>query len=149
MEKNDRLEVIVAVVAFAAFLFTPLHPAGDDTVPRIISESPRPWLMSFVGIIGLPLCYAVPSLRASSMGKYWKVPSTAYIFPRWYLRVACGMLVGQTAALLTLALTRDQRLFWLLPFQLCAAGGFCFGTWRRLRKPASNEFTLPWWPRFR
>lgn len=149
MEKNARLEVVVAVVAFAAFLFTPLYPTGDDPIPKIIGESSRPWLVSLLAITGIPLSYAAPSLRAGHMGKYWKVPSTAYILPRWYLRMACGLITGNVAAMLVLALTRDQPLLWLLPIHFLCGAALCFGTWRRLRKPASNEFTMPWWPRMR
>ncbi|WP_428307776.1 hypothetical protein [Lacipirellula sp.] len=146
MQKYDRLEVVVAVVAFAVFLFTPLNPADDQLLLVLLDDPRLAWFVGLATIIGTPLSFALPSLRVSFMGRYWKVPSTAYVFHRWVLRLCCGMMAGQVAATFTLAITRDERMLWLLPFQLVVGGAFCLGTWRRLKTPASNEFTMPWWP---
>ena len=107
------------------------------------------WFLAIAALAGMPLAFAVPSLQASFMGRSWKVPSTAYVIPRWALRLFIGIVAGQALATLTLGIWSDHRLLWLLPLHLFVGGAFCIGAWRRLRKPASAEFTMPWWPPLR
>jgi hypothetical protein len=149
MARYDRLEVVVAVVAFPMFLLTLLNTAKDEAFDRVVGDPRLAGVMGLVAVAAAPFAFAIPSLRASFMGRYWKVPSTAYVYPRWVLRFLCGGLAGQFFATLAWAVCCDPRLLWLLPAQLLLVGAFCFGTWRRLRKPASNEFTVSWFPRRR
>ena len=149
MVKYDRFDVVVAVVTFVLCLLLPFDLAYHKEFVSLVDDSPLRWLIGLWAVLGMPLAFAMPLLRANFMGRYWKVPSTAYIFPRRVLRFICGALAGQMLATLILAASRDQRLFWLSLLQLLIGGAFCLGTWQRLRKPAKSEFTVPWFPRLR
>jgi hypothetical protein len=147
MEQPNRSILVVAVITFAVLILMPPSPAEEEALAILVSgNSYFPWFLAFAALVGMPLAFAVPSLRASFMGRSWKVPSTAYVIPRAILRLLAGMIAGQAIATLTLALWRDQRLLWLLPLHFLVGGAFCLGAWRRLRKPASTEFTMRWWP---
>ena len=149
MQQPDRSIFIIATITFALLILMPPSPAGDEALGLLISDNSRlSWFLAFAALVGMPLAFAVPSLRASFMGRFWKVPSTAYVFPRGVLRLLVGMIAGQAIAILTLAFSRDHRLLWLLPLHILVGGAFCLGAWRRLKRPASTEFTMRWWPPF-
>jgi hypothetical protein len=150
MVKVDQFIVFVAAITFAIAILMPTSPAEGEALALLVSGNSRlPWFLAFAALVGMPLAFAIPSLRASSMGRSWKVPSTTYVIPRGVLRLFIGIIAGQAIATLTLALWRDQRFLWLLPLHLLVGGAFCIGAWRRLRKPASTEFTMRWWPPLR
>ena len=150
MKQPDATIGVVATITFAVLILMPPSPAEDETLAMLVSgHSHFPWFMALATLAGMPLAFAVPSLQASFMGRAWKVPSATYLIPRGVLRLLIGMIAGQALATLALGLWRDHRLLWLLPLHFLVGGAFCLGAWRRLRKPASAEFTMPWWPPLR
>ena len=150
MKQSDPTIYVVAAITFVVLLFVQSSPAENEALAMLFSENSHfPWFLAFVTFAGMPLAFAVPSLQASFMGRAWKVPSTAYVIPRWALRLFIGIVAGQALAALALGIWSDHRLLWLLPLHFLVGGAFCLGAWRRLRKPASTEFTMPWWPPLR
>ena len=150
MKQSDRSIFTVATITFALLILMPPSPAEEEALAMFVrGHSHFPWFLAFATLVGMPLAFAIPSLQASFMGRAWKVPSTAYVIPRGVLRLIIGMIAGQALATLVLGLWRDHRLLWLLPLHFLVGGAFCLGAWRRLRKTASAEFTMPWWPPLR
>jgi hypothetical protein len=150
MKRRDPTIGVVATITFAVLVLMPPSPAEEEALAMLVSgHSHFPWFLALASLAGMPLAFAVPSLRASFMGRAWKVPSTAYVIPRGVLRLFIAMIAGQALATLVLGLWRDHRLLWLLPLHFLVGGAFCLGAWRRLSKPASAEFTMPWWPPLR
>lgn len=147
MEQSNRSILVVAAITFAVLILMPPSPAEEEALTILVSgNSYFPWCLAFATLVGMPLAFAVPALRASIMGRSWKVPSTTYIMPRGILRLLVGMIAGQAIATLAVGLWRDQRLLWILPLHFLVGGAFCLGSWRRLRKSASTESTMRWWP---
>ena len=153
MKQPDPTIYVVAAITFVVLLLMRPSPMEQEMLAMLASEVSRnshfTWFLAIAALAGMPLAFAVPSLQASFMGRSWKVPSTAYVIPRWALRLFIGIVAGQALATLTLGIWSDHRLLWLLPLHLFVGGAFCIGAWRRLRKPASAEFTMPWWPPLR
>jgi hypothetical protein len=150
MKQPDRSTLVVAAITFVVLLFMQSSPTENEALATLFSgHSQFPWFLAFATLAGMPLAFAVPSLQASFMGRAWKVPSTAYVIPRWALRLFIGIVAGQALATLALGIWSGHRLLWLLPLHLLVGGAFCLGAWRRLSKPASTEFTMPWWPPLR
>lgn len=149
MKLHARSIIAIAAVTFAVQVLMPISSAEEQALAMLANGiSHRPWFLAIAILIGMPIAFAIPSLRASFMGQFWKVPSTAYVIPRGVLRVFAGMVVGQAIAFLALGLWRDDRFLWLFAQQFLIGGAFCIGAWLRFRRPPTSEFVMRWWPRF-
>ncbi len=81
------------------------------------------------------------------MGPHWGVPRSAYLLPRWIVWLGIGTLLGNAVGSAFAAVVYNSQLFWLSASAAVLFGFFCAGAWRRLRQPASGEFTVSFWGR--
>lgn len=144
--KLDGFVILVAAASAILVMVEGGWPTASDR-SEFMNSRALPFLLVWT-VLAMPLSFALPRLRAGTFGRTWRVPTRAYLLPRWMVRFGLGALIGQSLALLGLALLRDHQLFWLFGSVALVSGAFCAGAWKRIRNHAGTEFTLRWWPPF-
>jgi hypothetical protein len=93
--KWDSLTITAAVVAAIGMLLTPvLDPYGiDDITTAFNAGLPLAfWAASIAGATFV--AFILPRLRAGSLARTWRVPSSTYLFPRWVVCTSLGVIIG-------------------------------------------------------
>lgn len=126
-------------VVLAGLLVSGLAGATPDFTGRV------PMAFILIWTLGsMPIAFFMPRMRAGFFGRIWRVPATAYVVPRWMVRLLVGMTVGSAGGFFALAVLRDQRFYGLALSAALLAAAFIAGAWRRLGTPEKADFEMRW-----
>ena len=137
--------VVIVTLASAATVLVSSVPVRDEHLMALVSGALQLAFLSLWTLGAIPLAFAMPRLRASFFGRTWRVPSDAFLLPRWIIRFVIGAIIGQVAGLLVVAVVRDYRLFWFAGSLTLVGAAFCAGARGRLKNRPYAEFTMSWW----